>query len=246
MPSFSNEQNRERYLELLLRPPKGSYVADSRRLIFDPQAVELIQDARRKYDHLTYVKIDILAPVCECCHKTAADQLGQDFVLEKVPFWHWTDHYMRLGINPNKVKRAESEIKKGLWSGPFCQGCCSLLSLKQQFGQFIVQRVTPTELYNLPRITLKKPPKWMRAAILDNHENRCDACYKNLLTEEITFDHIVPIAQSGKATFENLQVLCWDCNQRKANVEVKEAVSQLSFLLLPASLHSHDSDNSAI
>lgn len=246
MPSVPNEQNREKYLEQLLRPPKESSLADSRRLIYDPQALGLIRDVRRKYDHLTYVKIEILAPVCEHCHKTAAEQLGQDFVLEKVPFWHWTEHYIRLGINPNKVKRAEGEIKKGLWSGPFCQGCCSLLSLKQQLGLFLLQRVTPTELYNLPRVKLKRPPRWMKIAMLDNHENQCDACYKNLLKEEATFDHIVPKEQGGKATFENLQVLCRDCNQNKANVKVKEAVSQLSFLLLPASLHSHDADNPII
>ena len=43
----------------------------------------------------------------------------------------------------------------------------------------------------------------------------CRYCGKKFPPEELTLDHIVPVARGGKSTRGNLAVCCRACNQRK-------------------------------
>lgn len=235
--------NRKQYLELLLQPPKQSVVADVRRDIYDPQVLEIIQDLRSAFDHQTHVNIWINVPVCESCRKTACQKLRTDIRLKKVSFQNWEDEYISLGIAQDKIVEANGAIEAGTWHGPFCQGCCLQFRLRDQPGYFYLECVTPSELYNVPIIEGKRPPKWMREVMFAENSDGCAACPKSFSSEDLTFDHIVARDHGGQTSFENLQILCRKCNQIKANSAVKRKEVKLSYLLLPASLHSHDADN---
>ena len=55
----------------------------------------------------------------------------------------------------------------------------------------------------------------LRFAIYNRDHNRCVKCGSRYNLE---IDHIIPISKGGKTEFSNLQTLCKNCNQKKANV----------------------------
>ena len=72
---------------------------------------------------------------------------------------------------------------------------------------------------NLPRrkacsYTSKKD---VRNKVFELHGNSCLCCGS---TENITLDHIKPVAHGGKNEIDNLQPLCKSCNSRKSASEI--------------------------
>lgn len=49
-------------------------------------------------------------------------------------------------------------------------------------------------------------------AILDKYGHKCLRCGA---TDNLTADHVLPLARGGSNTADNLQPLCMDCNRRK-------------------------------
>ena len=43
----------------------------------------------------------------------------------------------------------------------------------------------------------------------------CHYCHQKFPADELTLDHIVPVARGGKSTRGNMVVCCLDCNQQK-------------------------------
>jgi len=61
----------------------------------------------------------------------------------------------------------------------------------------------------------------------------CYYCHKKFPPEELTLDHIVPVARGGKSTKGNLVVCCKECNNAKkyltpAEILLKKLESQIS------------------
>ncbi len=57
------------------------------------------------------------------------------------------------------------------------------------------------------------PPEMVRA-VIERDGRRCVQCGS---TENIQFDHIIPVALGGATSVANLQVLCSACNQAKSD-----------------------------
>ncbi len=55
-------------------------------------------------------------------------------------------------------------------------------------------------------------PDQLRLAIMTRDNYRCRYCGSNAYLE---LDHIIPLSKGGATSYENLQVLCRSCNQRK-------------------------------
>lgn len=53
--------------------------------------------------------------------------------------------------------------------------------------------------------------------LLKQIKERDKICQRCLTDKNLTFDHIVPVSKGGKATLENLQILCNPCNASKGN-----------------------------
>jgi 5-methylcytosine-specific restriction endonuclease McrA len=45
----------------------------------------------------------------------------------------------------------------------------------------------------------------------------CQYCVKQFMTEDLTFDHVVPRAAGGRTTWENIVTCCVPCNSAKAD-----------------------------
>lgn len=45
----------------------------------------------------------------------------------------------------------------------------------------------------------------------------CLYCDEQLIRNEATLDHVIPLSKGGKTNFENIVTSCHDCNNRKGN-----------------------------
>lgn len=67
-------------------------------------------------------------------------------------------------------------------------------------------------------IKRKAYSKEERKIIYNKSGGRCELCGQRLLFEDITLDHIVPLSMGGEDSMENLQAVCYACNQFKSNI----------------------------
>lgn len=64
---------------------------------------------------------------------------------------------------------------------------------------------------------LDRETQWLR------QKKKCFYCSELILRREITFDHIVPISQTGNChSVKNCVVACWECNQLKGDSLITE------------------------
>ncbi len=54
----------------------------------------------------------------------------------------------------------------------------------------------------------------LRRAVFERDGGKCVECESSF---DLQYDHILPVARGGATTFENLQLLCADCNRRKSD-----------------------------
>lgn len=57
-----------------------------------------------------------------------------------------------------------------------------------------------------------------RKIIYDKSGGRCALCGQLLKLEDMTIDHIIPISMGGEDSLDNIQALCYSCNQFKDNI----------------------------
>ena len=62
-----------------------------------------------------------------------------------------------------------------------------------------------------------------RANIYARDDHRCQYCGDGFPTSELTFDHVVPVAQGGRKDWENIVTCCVTCNRRKGGRTPAEA-----------------------
>ncbi len=54
-----------------------------------------------------------------------------------------------------------------------------------------------------------------RRKLIEMHGPRCAYCHQYFLDRELSVDHIVPRALSGKSIVRNMQLLCYPCHKMK-------------------------------
>ncbi|MFN3681167.1 MAG: HNH endonuclease [Nitrospira sp.] len=69
--------------------------------------------------------------------------------------------------------------------------------------------------------------KFSRINIFTRDGYTCQYCNQRFRTEDLTFDHVIPIAKGGKKTWENIVTACWRCNNRKSGRTPEEAGMKL-------------------
>ncbi len=66
-----------------------------------------------------------------------------------------------------------------------------------------------------------------RANIYARDEYSCQYCGDPYPMSELTFDHVVPVAQGGRKDWENIVTCCISCNRRKGGRTPEEAGMRL-------------------
>jgi 5-methylcytosine-specific restriction endonuclease McrA len=55
----------------------------------------------------------------------------------------------------------------------------------------------------------------------------CQYCSDKLPTQELTFDHVIPVSQGGRKDWDNIVTCCVSCNRRKGGRTPEEARMRL-------------------
>ena len=77
------------------------------------------------------------------------------------------------------------------------------------------------------KIKRKVPVKFTRLNIFTRDGWKCQYCGEKFESEELTFDHVVPVAQGGRKTWENIATACVECNSRKEGRTPEQARMKL-------------------
>ncbi|MCD7817693.1 MAG: HNH endonuclease, partial [Lachnospiraceae bacterium] len=68
------------------------------------------------------------------------------------------------------------------------------------------------------KIHRKTYPAEVRKMIYNANGGKCYLCGKRIKFEDMTLDHVKPLAMGGMDTLENLACACFACNQFKGNI----------------------------
>ncbi len=73
----------------------------------------------------------------------------------------------------------------------------------------------------------RRAVKFSRENVFTRDSGKCQYCAKRLTRAEATYDHVLPRAQGGLTTWDNVVICCMPCNQRKGNRTPAQARMQL-------------------
>ena len=88
----------------------------------------------------------------------------------------------------------------------------------------------PSVIRLLRRIRVRKSMEYVpfsRANIYARDNHSCQYCGDRYSTSELTFDHVVPVAQGGRKDWENIVTCCITCNRRKGGRTPEQASMRL-------------------
>jgi 5-methylcytosine-specific restriction endonuclease McrA len=66
-----------------------------------------------------------------------------------------------------------------------------------------------------------------RANIYARDDLRCQYCGEQFPASDLTFDHVIPVAQGGRKDWENIVTCCVTCNRKKGGRTPEEAGMRL-------------------
>jgi len=87
----------------------------------------------------------------------------------------------------------------------------------------------PSILRLLKYVKVKKSRivKFSRANIYARDKYTCQYCNTGFRSEELTFDHVIPVSRGGTKSWENIVTACIECNRRKGGLTPPEAGMKL-------------------
>ena len=112
-----------------------------------------------------------------------------------------------------------------------CMQVCEKLYVEEFDGERVLRSPSTTfpvpsvvrlrEYVNVKRKRRENTMKRVRIYIRDRY--RCQYCGDQKAAKDLTLDHILPRAQGGATTPQNLVAACVKCNQRKGNRTPEQA-----------------------
>ena len=102
----------------------------------------------------------------------------------------------------------------------YCQGKVEVISVYEdrEIRSVSFTFKLPSVIRLLRRIRIKRRFDYVpfsRANIYARDNHSCQYCGKPFASSELTFDHVVPVAQGGRKDWENIVSCCITCNRRK-------------------------------
>lgn len=126
---------------------------------------------------------------------------------------------------PLKVVHWQKAIT--LW----CQGKVEVISVyDREVRSVSFSFKLPSVIRLLRYIKIKRNVDYVpfsRANIYARDDHSCQYCGHVFPTAELTFDHVVPVAQGGRKDWENIVTCCVACNRRKGGRTPGEARMRL-------------------
>jgi 5-methylcytosine-specific restriction endonuclease McrA len=128
---------------------------------------------------------------------------------------------LNASYEPLKVVHWQKAIT--LW----CQGKVEVISVyDREVRSVSFSFKLPSVIRLLRYIRIKRNIDYIpfsRANIYARDDHACQYCGHGFPTAELTFDHVVPVAQGGRKDWENIVTCCVSCNRRKGGRTPVEA-----------------------
>ena len=128
---------------------------------------------------------------------------------------------LNASYEPLKVVNWQKAIT--LW----CQGKVEVIAVHdREIRAVSVSFKLPSVIRLLRFVRIKRRFDYVpfsRANIYARDHNTCQYCSESMSTAELTFDHVVPVAQGGRKDWENIVTCCVSCNRRKGGRTPSEA-----------------------
>lgn len=87
-------------------------------------------------------------------------------------------------------------------------------------------------LLRVVRLRRRRDVRFTRANIYTRDNYTCQYCATSFATQDLTFDHVIPMSRGGKRSWENIVTCCMRCNRRKGSHTPNEV--GMSLLRAPA------------
>lgn len=120
---------------------------------------------------------------------------------------------LNAGYEPLQVVHWQKAIT--LW----CQGKVEIVAVHdREIRAVSFSMKLPSVIRLLRRIRVRRKVDYVpfsRANIYARDHHTCQYCAEKLPTAELTFDHVVPVAQGGRKDWENIVTCCIKCNRKK-------------------------------
>jgi 5-methylcytosine-specific restriction endonuclease McrA len=117
----------------------------------------------------------------------------------------------------------------------WCQGKVEVISVyDREVRSVSFSFKLPSVIRLLRYIKIKRNIDYVpfsRANIYARDDHSCQYCGEVFPTAELTFDHVVPVAQGGRKDWENIVTCCVSCNRRKGGRTPHEA--KMALVRLP-------------
>jgi 5-methylcytosine-specific restriction endonuclease McrA len=101
----------------------------------------------------------------------------------------------------------------------WCQGKVEIVSVyDREIRAVTFSMKLPSVIRLLRRIRMRRRLDYVpfsRANIYARDDHRCQYCGDVFPTADLTFDHVVPVAQGGRKDWDNIVTCCVTCNRRK-------------------------------
>jgi len=112
-----------------------------------------------------------------------------------------------------------------------CQGKVEVISVyDREVRSVSLSFKLPSVIRLLRYISIKRRFDYVpfsRANIYSRDDFTCQYCGEAFPPGELTFDHVVPVAQGGRKDWENIVTCCIGCNRRKGGRTPEEAGMRL-------------------
>ena len=88
---------------------------------------------------------------------------------------------------------------------------------------FAIKLPSIIRLLKYVRVKNHNRVKFSRANIYARDDYTCQYCGKKFPSEDLTFDHVVPVAVGGQKRWDNIVAACFRCNHKKGGRTPEEA-----------------------
>jgi 5-methylcytosine-specific restriction endonuclease McrA len=128
-----------------------------------------------------------------------------------------------LNATYEPIKIVDWQRAMTLW----CQGKVEIVEVHDRevrAVKFTFKLPAVVRLLRFVRVRIKRDyVPFTRANIYARDEYTCQYCGQEFPSEDLTFDHVVPSAQGGRKTWDNIVTACMDCNRKKGARTPEEA-----------------------
>jgi 5-methylcytosine-specific restriction endonuclease McrA len=113
----------------------------------------------------------------------------------------------------------------------WCQGKVEIVAVYDREVRSVSFSIKlPSVIRLLRRIRVRRAAEYVpfsRANIYARDHHACQYCGESFASSDLTFDHVVPVAQAGRKDWENIVTCCVTCNRRKGGRTPEQAGMRL-------------------